>query len=477
MNPSINRRRELPASPPWIRFHFDGQGRVFARLPSEHLRRETHLDAQAIARALHLPLSAEMADLLDVALAVYAADRLVRRPTSIRGSLLEPQRRLHLEVPVRNLGRWDRQHVHHRLVDYLRALTVDDWRFDFVQAFSALRGSEAQGNLFSGQLDTGARVVLFSGGLDSFAGVVADLEAGPGDRVCLIAGGTNFPMQKRIEDLACHLRGRFGERLLPVLIPIGIRQNDREYDRNEPTQRSRGFLFPALGIVAADLLGEKRVEIYENGIGAINLPISGAQLGAERSRNVNPVTLRLLEEFLGTLFGRSFTFELSRIFSTKADLCSAIRESPHAWLVRHTVSCDGFPQRIAGSEQCGVCTSCVLRRQALRASGLSRLDPGDDYRYDIFGGADAVPRIKRLDLQDMWRQSRLIERACRSAAPWTELREAFPELDEVAEALSPGGTNERRAVEENLVKLYGRYWQEWDRFPVELKAEESAPVK
>ena len=71
------------------------------------------------------------------------------------------------------------------------------------------------------------------------------------------------------------------------------------------------------------------------------------------------------------------------LFSTKAEMGRYLPSSGLLGLVRETVSCDSFPLRLLNRPQCGRCTSCILRRQALYCGGISEHDLGDGYQYDI----------------------------------------------------------------------------------------------
>ena len=59
-----------------------------------------------------------------------------------------------------------------------------------------------------------------------------------------------------------------------VTVPYGLRWAGLEVrEKEEPSQRTRGFLFLTLGATVAITAGAKDLFVYENGIGAINLPV------------------------------------------------------------------------------------------------------------------------------------------------------------------------------------------------------------
>jgi hypothetical protein len=113
------------------------------------------------------------ADLVDVAMAVYAADRLVRRPSRL-GNPSEHRwhRRLAIEVEVRQPHRWRRTEVQERLTELLEFLTEDSWDLTFQKSPKEVP-VEGQQWLFQHKLPEPVAGALFSGGLDSLAAIDA----------------------------------------------------------------------------------------------------------------------------------------------------------------------------------------------------------------------------------------------------------------------------------------------------------------
>ena len=52
----------------------------------------------------------------------------------------------------------------------------------------------------------------------------------------------------------------------------------------ESTQRSRSFLYIAIGAAIAEMLGKSCVRFYENGVISLNLPICAQVVGAKATR-------------------------------------------------------------------------------------------------------------------------------------------------------------------------------------------------
>lgn len=253
---------------------------------------------------------------------------------------------------------------------------------------------------------------------------------------------------------------------MPIYLRPNLSQEGHDYNLNERSQRARGFLFHSLGLVGALMAGASEVLVYENGVGSINLPLSEAQLGAQSTRATHPVALYRLERFFCSLLGQRIHLRLPFLFLTKGQMCEKLRESPFRSLALQTISCDGFPQRQKGPEQCGVCTSCLLRRESLWAAGFGEDRREGLYRHDVLGDVSAIPGDNLAPLWDMLSQVSRLERALFSATPWQSLAIEFPELQEIRDTLTDWhGSYTRSSIEERLVDLYTQYCMEWECFP------------
>jgi|SRR5579864_4953590 hypothetical protein len=408
-------------------------------------------------------LPALLEDLVDLALTVYVADRLIRRrqpdqkPDDWRW-----ERQFEVHLPVSEPERWEQPELVDRLSQALEYLTEDRWEFRFSRR-PAQCNSPVQARLFAPKLPT--KVALFSGGLDSLAGLVCQLSQGDSQTIIAATCGTNSRLLRRQRDLLAALNRAVPGKLLPVILPVRLSQDRRSYNSNERSQRTRGFLFCILGYVAAMMGGSVELLVLEHGVGAINLPLSEAQLGAQSSRASHPIGLNKLEGFLRLLLEPRFRIRLPYLLSTKGEICTLLRESRFEQLALRSVSCDGFPPRSLGPEQCGTCTSCVLRRQALWVSGLLSDRHGRGYRHDIIDDIGGIPPPRLVPLWEMLIQADRIEHAISSSTPWIHLTAAFPELREVSDLLATQASQSSMEARAHLISLYRRYCEEWRRFP------------
>ena len=114
--------------------------------------------------------------------------------------------------------------------------------------------------------------------------------------------------------------------------------------------------------------------------------------------------------------------------------------------------------------QCGYCTSCVLRRQALQAAGLSSYDPAAAYQHDVRAGRAALSKNQAYGLEAMRGQVQRLERALGSSDPWQSLAASFPELARTSAELVRNEDLAEAKVSGEFVRLFQTYVCEWRRF-------------
>lgn len=456
---------------PCFRIMCDARGQVAVHgTAARAIESRTYIGDHVIADAFGSCLPAPLADVVDVALAVYSADRLCRRPSGSRGQENSWRRQIMVSVPVRDPAPW-RSSYGDELAAVLFQLTDDAWSFEFTPHRTVGRRSETQQHLFT-ERPAVSRAALFSGGLDSFAGLATVLLDAPDEHFVLFAGRSTrrlaVPQRALLQAIELAAPGR----LNTVAVSLGFRNRTRgAFDYDEPTQRSRAFLFQALGAVTARAAGLCELMMFENGIGAINLPYTAAQIGSQATRGAHPASLYAIGTWLSHVLGAQMHVCLPFAYRTKAELCARLAASPLALAANATVSCDGFPQRVAGRPQCGVCPSCVLRRQSMWAGGLATSDRQAPYRYDLFHDAQLVASERGLALRMMDAQVGRFTRLLASGEPWPSWASAYPTLLEAAAALPNVAPSVAAAdVPAALLDLYRRYSCEWRRFVAALNA-------
>lgn len=421
------------------------------------------LDDQQIAFGLGAALTPRLSDLLDIAMAAYVTDRLrARRPSGTRAGD-HWSRELPTRVAVRDVAFWTRADVADALHDLLGWLTDDIWDFEFLSGRQQHRFAERQEPLFDAKLGPGARFGLYSGGLDSFAGAAYDAAHGATELV-LVAATTSRAMGALQQRTIAALRTGSSIPIRGIQVPIGLRGEtivrlSGRRDAPEASQRTRGLVFLVLGSVSAATAGVHELRVYENGVGAMNLPLTEAQYGSHSTRAMRPETLVKAARVMSLVLEDEFLISNPSFTATKAEMCSRL-PAPLRDSVEVTVSCDtGLTHRASKVHLCGTCTSCLLRRQALRSGGLADHDDAEAQRYRVDVreiGSSADDRLRRLHY--MLNQAAQMDRAMRDTRPKEALVRTFPDLRRIWEALSALGHEDPVALTQRLMAQYVEEW-------------------
>ena len=185
--------------------------------------------------------------------------------------------------------------------------------------------------------------------------------------------------------------------------------------------------------------------------------MDGSQIGIDNSRSIHPITLQMLSRLLSLIGGHDFTIKNECAYLTKAEMCSDAAVKRVSSNIAMTFSCDGFPVRRRKFAQCGFCTSCILRRQALETAMLASLD-GDEYGCDLRAEGPFDAHHLR-PLRAMHYQSIRLLDALIAPDPWAALTLEFPELRRIEESM-PRDT----ALRAKIIRLYERHVKEWSSF-------------
>ena len=314
-------------------------------------------------------------------------------------------------------------------------------------------------------------VSLFSGGLDSLAGLSKRSQEESAASHVLVSGYTHDRLagqQRRQVEMIRAAWGRrralgHGPELRHVAVPFGIDKPRRSGE--EKSQRTRALVFLSLGVATAVQARSDTLWVYENGTGALNLPLNASQLGVDNYRGIHPRSLIMAERLFELALETKVNIRNPFLFETKAEMCRSLAVSGLAEVVRETVSCDNYPVRVQGKTQCGHCTSCVLRRQAIRCGGLMDYDAPKDYLYDVLGNASDIGRDKLHGLEVMRGQAHDLEQWLMSDNPWVALASSFPELERTCLELADHHNEDPDRIRDKIVRLYRTYAQEWKSLP------------
>jgi hypothetical protein len=164
----------------------------------------------------------------------------------------------------------------------------------------------------------------------------------------------------------------------------------------EHTQRSRSFLYTALGCVIARLFGNSRIRFFENGIISINLPISEQVVGARATRTTHPLVLASFREFFSAAVGKAIEIENPFIWRTKADVIGSIVAHGFGPLIKDTVSCTRSYDITKLHSHCGCCSQCLDRRFAMLAAAAAEHDPVEMYKVELLIGERVRPNDQTM---------------------------------------------------------------------------------
>lgn len=325
-----------------------------------------------------------LADLVEIATYVFAADCSVRRGSAYLRNFGEQWRRsFHLVIAVRKPELWSELTRSAALCDALKFLTEDEWRFDFLPLVNPPSISQYLPGLRDErpELPRETSIVMFSGGLDSFAGAAHELH-NTRARVLLVSRrtGVGGMVDARQRELARSLKDRYPGRVHHAPVEAGM---TRETEAVEHTQRTRSFLLMAIGMVVATMEKSKRLRFYENGIMSVNLPIASQVVGTRATRSTHPRSLLLLQR-LGDLVSDSpIQIENPFAYMTKVEVVRTLDGHPLRALIGKTLSCSGTRRLTTMHPHCGKCIQCLQRRIATLGAGAGDVDAEIDYETDL----------------------------------------------------------------------------------------------
>src|SRR5262249_12989717 len=143
-------------------------------------------------------------------------------------------------------------------------------------------------------------------------------------KVLLINHRSTPKVTVRHQQLVGMLNDKIGERS-PLHLPVRV--NKGKQLTKETTQRSRSFLYAALGATFARMIGLDRLRFYENGVMSINLPLSAQVVGARATRTTHPRVLDGFSQLFTALCERPFKVENPFLWKTKTEIVRIIGDS------------------------------------------------------------------------------------------------------------------------------------------------------
>jgi len=361
------------------------KGRHLVKLDSVGPKANVNIRFENVAKIFRHDLSTRLVDFLEIASYVFSADCATRRGTDwTDDDSTEPWGRdFAFVIPVREPDFWGTAKITDVIEEVLGFLSNDRYSFTFVP----LERDRAEqqpyfefGDLRNWPFHSPERVLMFSGGLDSLAGAVET--ATGGGRLVLVSHRPVSTLDSRQKKLFTELQKQFPDQL--VHIPVWI--NKAESFGREPTQRTRSFLYSALGTLVAQSVEAGGVRFYENGVVSLNLPIAEEALRARASRTTHPLGLHLLSSLCAAVTERDFIVDNPYLFKTKTEVVASLATHQAAHLIAHTCSCSHSMFQSKTQRHCGRCSQCIDRRFATMGASLLAHDSEKDYVSDVFVG-------------------------------------------------------------------------------------------
>lgn len=320
--------------------------------------------------SLGLVPSEEAVDFVLVAALVNAGDTRVSRSVNAQDGWV---REIDLYVPVSDPARWSE--LSRRVEALLRFLTGDRWRL-FFRARAERMSSivEPTENLL---LDDLSEVCLFSGGLDSLIGAIDLLKEGK--RLLLVSHYWDAETSKAQAYLLDRIRRRFPScEPRSIRVRLGFDHNHLDTGEVEDTQRGRSFLFFALASLAGSAFQKPVIiNVPENGLIALNVPLDPLRFGALSTRTAHPHFIAGVNHLLADIGIQSVLVNRYR-HSTKGEMVRSCAEPSFLRdVVSNSMSCSSPAKaryKKLSPRHCGYCVPCLIRRASLNA-GLQVSDP------------------------------------------------------------------------------------------------------
>ena len=228
--------------------------------------------------SLGLQPSEKGIDLVVLAALVNAGDTRVSRKLNAQDGWT---REIDLYVPVSDAAAWTA--CTGLIESMLRFLSGDRWRVFFRDRTKTTRTLAVAPKRLA--IDGLTKVSLLSGGLDSLIGAV-DLLSG-NERPLFVSHYWDSETAKAQAYILDRLENRFSKEAFKSLrVRLGFDKHHLATGETENTQRGRSFLFYSLATLAASAIaGRTTVDIPENGLIALNVPLDPLRFGALSTLN------------------------------------------------------------------------------------------------------------------------------------------------------------------------------------------------
>lgn len=338
-------------------------------------------------------------DFLSLSLAVTAADTFANRRDAADGWA----RDIHLVTALADPDRW--KPAIPLLERALRFLSGDQWTLEFTDGGETPPAPRPR-VMHKLVLADCQSACLYSGGLDSAIGML-NLRA-QGHRTVLVSHAYSHDSSRQ-EEILRHVH------LSAPRLALHAHPQQHLDHANDVQMRTRSFNFFAMGTLAAATLARNlphgdRVPLFipENGLIAINPPLTNRRIGALSTRTTHPHYLSLIQNVLDVV-GLPVLLHNPFADKTKGEMIKECLEQDLLKVIAgRTVSCGKWKR---SGQQCGKCVPCLIRRASFHAAGWQDQThykpPGDDLSQVLRHSADSddlmamILASRRLQRQDL----------------------------------------------------------------------------
>ena len=320
--------------------------------------------------SLGLQPSERAIDLVLLAALVSAGDTRVSRSINAQDGWT---REIDLYAPVSAPTAWGDETE--SMEALLKFLTGDRWRVFFRTRTNRTAVLANQPKRLAN--DGLTEVSLLSGGLDSLIGAI-DLLA-DGKRPLFVSHYWDAETAKAQTYVLSALEKHFsGHEIKSLRVRLGFDKHHLDTGETEATQRGRSFLFYALAALTASAFDRPMaVNIPENGLIALNVPLDPLRFGALSTRTAHPHVIAGMKRLTDAV-RLSVSFSNPYRHMTKGEMVSGCVDNAFLRkVVGNSMSCSSPAKaRYKGlsPRHCGYCVPCLIRRASLKA-GLGAKDP------------------------------------------------------------------------------------------------------
>jgi 7-cyano-7-deazaguanine synthase in queuosine biosynthesis len=325
--------------------------------------------------SLGLQASERGIDLVVLAALVNAGDTRVSRKLNAQDGWT---REIDLYVPVSAAAAWSANSG--SIESMLRFLSGDRWRVFFRDRTKRTKTLAVAPKRLA--IDGLTKVSLLSGGLDSLIGAV-DLLSG-GVRPLFVSHYWDSETAKAQAYILERLETQFGKEAFKSLrVRLGFDKHHLTTGETENTQRGRSFLFYSLATLAASAInGRTAVDIPENGLIALNVPLDPLRFGALSTRTAHPHFIASMQRLINAL---ALDVELNNPYRhmTKGEMVANCADKLFLQkIVANSMSCSSPAKaryKKLSPRHCGYCVPCLIRRASLEVG----LDGDDETLYTV----------------------------------------------------------------------------------------------